>query len=125
MFEFIAVGASLPPTKLNGNAWDAFGGLPDPIVSVLSSAGYGTSTYRSDTLKPVWNETLIKNQTAAALKSEMTVTVTDSDSAFDDPVGSCKLTLKDADFDGAIHTLSCPKTTESVAFTFDYKVKAK
>ena len=29
----------------------------------------------------------------------------------------------DADFDGMIHTASCPQTATSVAFTFDYKLK--
>ena len=123
-FDFVAVGASLPTTKLNGSSWDAFSGLPDPIAKATSGTSVGETAYKSDTLKPVWNTTVLSNLTAAALKANLAIELTDSDTAFNDPIGGCSITLKDADFDGNVHTASCPKTGTSVAFTFDYKLKA-
>jgi len=90
---------------------------------VASGSTVGATTYKSDTLKPVWNTTVLSNLSAATLKSNLAVELTDSDTAFDDPIGTCTLTLKDSDFDGMIHTASCPQNATSVAFTFDYKLK--
>ena len=125
MFDLIAVSASIPSTKLDGSAWDAFGGLPDPVAEGISHNSTGTTPYRSNTLKPIWNDAILIQQTAADLKKGFTLTITDSDTSFNDLIGGCRLTLSDADFDGAIHTQTCPATNVSAAVTFDYKVEAK
>ena len=123
-FDFIAVGARLPAKNQSGGAWDAFGGLPDPLVKATSGASSNTSPSRPDTLAPVWNATLLTNMTAAAFKASLRVDVSDSDVAFNDVVGGCAITLNGSELDGALHTVNCPATADGVAFSLDYRLKA-
>ena len=67
---------------------------------------------------------MLPGVSAAELTKGVVIEVVDSDSAFDDLVGGCSLTLNTSVFDGNVHTASCPKTATGVAFTFDYRVKA-
>lgn len=123
-FDFQAVSATLPAKKLNGSDWDAFGGLPDPFVKATSGSIIGASQSRPDTLAPVWNATLLTSLPANGLKSSLRVDVSDSDVTFDDVVGGCAITLNGSEFDGALHTVSCPATATSVAFTLSYRLNA-
>ncbi|MBS2013726.1 MAG: hypothetical protein JST00_12615 [Deltaproteobacteria bacterium] len=124
-FDLVAVSAKLPAKKSNGDDWDGFGGLPDPLVKATSGSLSGTSPSRTDTLAPVWNATLLSGVTAAALKSSLRVDVSDVDVAFNDPVGGCAVTLSNADFDGAPHTVNCPASGSGVAFSLVYRLLAR
>ena len=66
----------------------------------------------------------VSNLSAAALKGSLAIQIVDADTAFNDTVGGCLVTLAASDFDGNVHTKSCPKSATSVAFTFDYRLKA-
>lgn len=123
-YDFVAVSAKLPAKNASGGDWDAFGGLPDPLVKATSGAVMSTSAFRPDTLSPVWNETLLSNYTATALKASLRIDVSDSDVAFNDVVGGCAITLNGSEFDGAVHTANCPATAGAVAFSFVYRLKA-
>jgi hypothetical protein len=72
----------------------------------------------------VWNKVVLSGLDASALKSSLDIEIVDSDTTFDDVVGGCAVILTGAEFDGALHTASCPKSATSVAFTFDYRLKA-
>jgi hypothetical protein len=123
-FDFLAVSAKLPAKNQSGGNWDAFGGLPDPLVTVTSGAVTASSANKSDTLTPTWNEKVITNLTANALKASLRVDVTDSDVAFNDVVGGCAIALNGTEFDGALHTVNCPASGTGVAFSLVYRLVA-
>jgi hypothetical protein len=125
LFDFVAVGARVPVLNQSGGSWDGFGGLPDPIFAATSGAATGTTTYRSDTLAPVWNTVVLSGLSANALKASLKVEMTDSDAVFNDLMGGCAVTLTNADFDGALHTVSCPKSATGVLLSVDYRLKAR
>jgi hypothetical protein len=124
-FAFVAVSAKLPAKNKSGGDWDGFGGLPDPVVTATSGATTASSPNRPDTLAPVWNAQLITGKTAKELQSSLRVDVADADVAFNDPVGGCAITLTGTEFDGALHTVSCPASTTGVAFSLVYRLIAK
>lgn len=124
LFDFVAVGARVPVANKSGGSWDSFNGLPDPFVKATSGAASGTSPPRPDTLKPLWNATLLSGLSAAALKASLRVDVSDNDVAFDDVMGGCAVPLNGSEFDGALHTVSCPATASGVALSLDYRLKA-
>jgi hypothetical protein len=123
-FDFIAVGARIPAKNKSGGSWDAFSGLPDPLVKATSGAATGTSPNKPDTLTPVWNATLLTSLTSTALKASLHVDVSDADVAFDDVVGGCDIPLNGTEFDGALHTVNCAASASGVAFALDYRLKA-
>ena len=123
-FDFVAVSAKLPAKNQSGKDWDAFGGLPDPLVAVTSGAVTASSANKSDTLTPAWNEKVITNLTSGALKASLRIDVTDADVAFNDVVGGCAITLNGTEFDGALHTANCPASATGVAFSFVYRLVA-
>lgn len=67
------------------DAWDAFGGAPDPSAC-LTIAGQRTctSTVR-DSFLPMWFESL-PPMTASTLLSSISVEIWDRDASFDDPI---------------------------------------
>ncbi len=72
----------MPTTDATGSAWDAFGGAPDPYVSVVvNTVTVDTPTYANDTFTPAWNQTLL-----ITLKTTdvLDVDVWDSDGVSDD-----------------------------------------
>jgi hypothetical protein len=54
-WDVVIVNAEVPERDQNGNAWDPFGGLPDPYV--VMTAGLGTSDERTDRTPHVNNTT--------------------------------------------------------------------
>lgn len=123
LYDFVAVGARVPALNGTGGAWDAFGGLPDPILEATSGATTKSTPVRQDTLVPAWNTVVLSGLTAGALLTNLKVEVTDSDVAFSDFMGGCNLTLTAADFDGALHTIACPKSATGLALSVDYRIK--
>ena len=124
-WDFVLVGAHLPPANGSGGSWDAFSGLPDVYANATSGATTGAVPFVSDTLNPVWNATALANVTATQLKTEVKLDLWDDDVAFDDHVGLCSVKLNDASFDGVLHTMMCPAAGMDVAFTVDYRLKAR
>lgn len=80
---FFAVdSARIASTKTTGDAWDAFGGAPDPYV-VLDTR---RTTTQQDTFTPVWQEGATYTATNL-LNQGVTVQVIDDDVAAPDPIG--------------------------------------
>jgi Ca2+-dependent lipid-binding protein len=125
LYDFVAVGAKVPVANQSGGSWDAFSGLPDPVLTATSGAKSGSTASKSDTLTPVWNTVALSGLTATALKASLKVELNDADIAFNDLMGGCSIALTATDFDGALHTAACAKSATGVAFTVDYRLKAK
>jgi Ca2+-dependent lipid-binding protein len=119
------VGARIPALNQSGGSWDAFSGLPDPYLKATSGAAAGATAYISDTLTPVWNTVVLGGLSANALKADLTIEASDSDSVFDDLIGGCPVPLSGTEFDGALHTVTCPATATGVMFSVDYRLKAR
>ena len=74
--------AQIVSTKSTGDAWDAFGGAPDPFM-ILDTR---QTTTKQDTFTPSWQEG--STYTAATLTgSGVSVTVYDDDAASNDLIG--------------------------------------
>lgn len=98
-----------------GTPWDPSGGLPDPYVDLVTSDGIeeltGSSAAQADTLAPRWNQVVLADVAAAALvDSGLATTVLDDDPVIDpsDSMGTCQISLGDADFTGDTVTFVCP-----------------
>ena len=91
---FLAVGsAQIATTKSTGDAWDAFGGAPDPFVMLDARR---TSTVQ-DSFTPTWNEGA--TYTAGTLLNVgVSVQVLDEDVSANDTIGGpSQLVLKESD----------------------------
>ncbi len=89
-----------PSTTASGSAWDAFGGLPDLVVTAQAEAGEGRWTNKLtapvDSRAATFSTPLLTNVPESVFKSpsatsKLRITVGDADVAFDDPVGDCAL----------------------------------
>jgi len=128
-FDVMLFSASLPATSRSGDAWDAFGGLPDVFGKLTSMEGSsrseGTSSVLNDTRVPRWNELLLTNRPASELKASLRIDLFDRDVNFDDTVGGCVIPITDGSFDGALHTATCQASSSGVAFGYTYRLLAR
>lgn len=110
-------------TKLTGEAWDAFGGAPDPYVVIGAGAGGARQTFRTATVQDAragglgyqatFNQQL-SNVRADAIKSELRFDVFDEDVSSDDFVGACVYRgLADGAFGTGPQTLNCERDAAS------------
>jgi hypothetical protein len=77
----------------------------------------------NDTLNPSWTAVALSNVSATQLKTQVKLELFDDDVAFDDRVGTCNVPIANGDFDGLLHTFSCPAVAGGVAFKVDYRLK--
>lgn len=111
---FLAVTrAQIASTKTTGDAWDVFGGAPDPFVIIDTRR----TTTVSDSFTPVWNEGA--TYTAATLLGQgVTVEVLDEDSAANDSIGGpSKVTFPEAAFRSGILTVSNFGQAQQLSFS--------
>lgn len=101
--------------NMGGGSWDPLGGMPDPYVDLVTSDGIeeitGSSAARADTLAPDWNQVVLSDVPASALVDNgIATTVLDDDPAIDpsDSMGTCVISIGDADFTGDALTFVCP-----------------
>ena len=115
---FIANG-SMPEKTSTNEAWDPFGGLPDPLVSVsLNTAHVFDTTYKSDTLSPIWIESAT---VSIPTGSKLTLDVWDSDTDVDGKMFSCANVSLTADLlrkHGGAHVASCSGTNVNMGLRF-------
>ena len=86
VFAITFQSATIPATRPDGSAWDALGGDPDPKVAIIvNGANMGVTLAQSNTLKPIWNQTLdVSLQPGDALGFQ----VVDEDVTVDDLIDS-------------------------------------
>ena len=117
LWNLVLLNGEVPATDFSGASWDAFGGLPDPLLALTLTAADESQTsyqsaYRDDTLVPEWNETVLTGQPASALLSGQGNTLTfhlqDADVSYHDAIGSCTSDGFANDHFGAVVTVTCP-----------------
>lgn len=81
-----------------GEAWDAFGGAPDPFVCLTIGTARNCTRTQQDTFQPVWNERF-PAATATALLSGVTASLVDEDLSSNDPIcGPNVVPVKEGNF---------------------------
>lgn len=110
---FAADSAAIASTKSNGDAWDAFGGAPDPYVLL---DGRRTSA-KQDTFTPSWQEGAAYTATNL-LTQGVTVEVIDDDVAAPDPIcGPTVVRPSEADLRAGVLTVRNLGQAQSITFT--------
>lgn len=120
------VSATVPDRDVNNETWDSFGGLPDPYVRLVAADGGQTwdeeTSFQSDTLTPLWVETILLDVPARALQDMLTIYVRDSDTFADNTMGACFTSLVQSDFNGQTFDVTCPESNEYVRLTVRLRV---
>ncbi|HEY4183303.1 MAG TPA: hypothetical protein VGM90_41050 [Kofleriaceae bacterium] len=127
-WDMIIVSGQVATTKPDGSAWDAFGGLPDPYLCINQQVEPEICISSvSNTLSPVWNATILTDQTPGDIVSRDFWTMYDADVAFSDGMGICiNRDNAFAAFDGLVHEFDCtPATAASNGFYTMWKIRYK
>ena len=127
MYQLVIVSGEVPAKKVDGSSWDAFGGLPDPFLTITLATSdtaknqtVKTST-KSDTLTPEWNETVASSLTSDDISSvQLVMTDADLTSYTNDAIGDCTASLTLA---SGTQTVSCPASGGGPGFTVKYELK--
>lgn len=99
-YDLYITNLEAPAKTASGSAWDAFGGLPDLVVTAEADAGTGhwqnKLTAPVDSLTASFSTPILVNVpqsvfTAPSVTNKLRITVVDADVAFDDAVGDCGL----------------------------------
>ena len=97
----------------SGEAWDTFGGAPDPFVNVYigtQTGLVGSTPAAADVFAATFNARVATDQRAEALQTYLAFEVMDEDTAAHDRVGACAYSsLPDAAFTGATQTVQCDR----------------
>lgn len=110
---FAADSAVIKSTKSNGDAWDAFGGAPDPYVLL---DGRRTAT-KQDTFTPDWQEGATYTATNL-LNQGVTVQIIDDDVAAPDPIGGPTVVRPaESDLRAGVLTVRNLGQAQSITFT--------
>ena len=87
VYKLFVEAGSVPEKDANSAAWDPFGGLPDPYVSVfLNGDSVFSTAFKSDTIAPVWHESAT---ITVAAGSKLQLDVYDDDLDVDGYMFSC------------------------------------
>ncbi len=88
VYRIVVVDGMISAADSNGDDWDAFNGLPDPMVQLtLNGTVIGTTASRENTLSPVWNQYATAVIPAG---SSFVVKVLDHDVQLDDTMFTCQ-----------------------------------
>lgn len=118
-WNLMLLSGTVAPTTPGGEAWDAFGGYPDPMLCFRDQAS-GTvrdcSLAADNTTTPVWNLAMLMNRPPQDLATSFWVML-DEDSVIDDEIGACPAPTLDDKFDGNVYTFTCTNK-----FTVRFKI---
>lgn len=115
-------------TRYDGQAWDAFGGAPDPFVGVIIGSATATPFYSgagSDTFTVMFTGgATATNVRADALQAYLGLDVWDEDVSSHDWVGGCYTTVTQAAFTGAMQTMTCARVPSEMqsGFTLTWRL---
>jgi hypothetical protein len=129
-WDVVAVSGTVPEQDTNNAAWDLFGGLPDPLVSMRATDSPDTVTGDSgivdNTLLPLWNDVVLSDVPARLLLDTFVMTVFDDDVVdADDQIGTCAVALSDDDFSDTLRQVDCPRNVGSgqAGFTVRFRIR--
>ncbi|RMH42234.1 MAG: hypothetical protein D6689_08790 [Deltaproteobacteria bacterium] len=89
IWTIIVVDGDMPSNNDSGEAWDAFGGAPDPFVEIqLNGSVLATTSEKQDTFSPAWNESVDANIPAG---SSLVFRAWDSDVSSNDLMFTCTI----------------------------------
>jgi hypothetical protein len=107
----IAIDGVVPEHDGDGQPWDLFGGLPDPLVRMIVRDDPEEITGRcpsvSDTLTPSWLAPVLSDVPARALAGGIETTVLDWDIDSNDPMGTCTIDVTEDRFGEAPFEVRC------------------
>jgi hypothetical protein len=87
VYKLVIAGGAVPEKTTTNEAWDPFGGLPDPYVNAFLNSTFAFATsYKTDTLSPAWNESTVVTIGAG---SKLQLDVKDDDFDVDGSMFSC------------------------------------
>jgi hypothetical protein len=112
-WNVIVQSVEVNATDAAGEAWDAFGGAPDPFVEVYAGNRdnyVGGTSAGSDVFSFTYDQRVATDLRADALQAYLAFAVWDQDTADHDRVGACKYEpLGEGPFDEATVTLECAR----------------
>lgn len=106
LWDVSVIEGVVPLTDADGDAWDSFGGLPDPYVTMSVIGQSGETAAIDNELFPEWNELVLTAVNTVQIEGGLEISVVDSDSIFDETIGTCLLNTADPVFD-ASSVISC------------------
>jgi len=114
-WNIVVESVSVNAQTASGEAWDAFGGAPDPVVNVYvgTQTGYvGSTPAAADVFAATFDARVATDQRAEAMQTYLAFEVMDEDTSAHDRVGRCAYsgTLSDAPFTGASQTVDCERS---------------
>jgi len=112
-WDIFLLDGNIPTTNYYGAAWDAWGGRPDPYVTMRTGSRTGMrsrSDSKTDTVTPMWMEHVVLNVTAQEILDYLHVEVIDEDVSGSDSVGACLITLVESSFDGMERVINCSRS---------------
>ena len=113
-----AVDATVLDHKANGDTWDPFGGLPDPLVCISVGTDRQCGSNLSDTIAPMWNYRFPTAVTTAEMQAGVRFEVIDDDStSANDVIGDVRPMPTDADFVAPVWTVTVGRSTVRVRLT--------
>lgn len=94
--------------KPSGDAWDPFGGLPDPFVCLTINGVRSCTSVQTDTVAPSWNES-VPAATALALQAGVLVEFYDYDpTSSNDPICSAgTVSVDESNFSSGVWGAQC------------------
>lgn len=127
-----AYSVQIPDKNGNGEAWDPFGGLPDPYVQIKAFEGNetftGESESRQDVFFPIWKEVVLSDMKGSNLVAPAPIELYlyDYDRLDpDDHISECIVHFEDAVFNGTVFKVRCDaaESSEPEAVTTDIRLK--
>jgi len=122
VWDLIIHEGTVALTDEDGDAWDAFNGLPDPYVRVEVVGMSGETSVVQDNTFPEWNEAVLEGITTVQLQGEVEFSVRDSDIALDGTIGTCVVTVEDEMFNATFQS-TCSNSESGFEFwTVSYSI---
>jgi hypothetical protein len=139
LWDLVFLSGTAPLYDMNGDTWDAFGGLPDPYMEVDVDYGQadevdGYTDFVDNTLTPDWDATsgrgiAVSGLTASLLLKTSYLQMWDSDAptelpGYDDSMGRCSFSITQNMFDGQLLSFTCapPANTAGVTWSVNFKL---
>lgn len=122
------MSVSVQPQTTTGEAWDAFGGAPDPFVTAYVGSdtnAVGRTATANDTFSARYDAVVGNALRADAIQAYLAFEVSDEDVSSNDRIGGCFITSTADAFSGASLTADCPRNpaTGNAGFSLVWRLQ--